>query len=146
MTSSSSMTRIVPVLVVDMTVSLPPGRADRRPRGPASPSARFGERQNHRKPRPLAARAVAANRPLVLAHDAVGDRQSEARAAAGGLRGEKRIVDARELLRWDAGPGVGNLGDCPIPIEARDDRQPSAPRHGIPRVEEQVEEYLLELM
>src|ERR1035438_4232491 len=49
----------------------------------------------------------------VLLDDAVGDGKSQAGAAAvagfgGGLGGEKRIVYALEVLRFDATAGVGN--------------------------------------
>ena len=51
------------------------------------------------------------NRAVVLAHDAVGDRQAEAGAAADRLGREERIVDARELLGRNARAGVGDFGD-----------------------------------
>ena len=69
------------------------------------------ERQGQREPGALADRAVAADRPLMLAHDPVDDRQPEPRAAADRLRGEKRIVDARQLLGRDARTRVGDFGD-----------------------------------
>ena len=62
-----------------------------------------------------------------------------------GLGGEEGIVDAIEVLRGDAGAGVGHLGHHLVPLLARGDRQPAAARHGVPRVQEQVEEHLLEL-
>ena len=74
-------------------------------------------------PRPVRAAGVSVNRvpwptalsqridALMLAHDAVDDRQAEPGAAADGLRREERIVDARELLRRDARTRVGDLDD-----------------------------------
>ena len=105
-----------------------------------------GQRQRQREPRALPDRAVAVNRAVVLAHDAVGDRQAEARAAADRLGREERIVDARQLLRRNAGAGVGDLGDHAIAVDARRDRQPAAARHRVAGVEEQVQEHLLQLM
>ena len=81
---------------------------------------------HQREPRALPDRAVAADRAVVLAHDAVGDRQAEAGAAADRLGREERIVDARELLRRDARAGVGDLGDRAIAVDARRHRQPAA--------------------
>ena len=43
-------------------------------------------------------------------------------------------------------PGVGDLRDRPIAVDAGRDRQPAAARHGVARVQEQVEEHLLELV
>ena len=83
----------------------------------SSPGARARrgrrQRQRQREARALPDRAVAVNRAVVLADDAVGDRQAEAGAAADRLRREERIVDARELLGRNARPGVGDLGDRP---------------------------------
>src|SRR5690348_12103373 len=44
----------------------------------------------------------------VLAHDPVGDGQSEPGAFANGLRREERIEDLREMLRCDPGTSVGD--------------------------------------
>ena len=101
MISSSSTTRIVPLREVAMA-QLRPRAARRRCRR---------QRQRQREPRALPDRAVAANRAVVLAHDAVGDRQPEAGAAADRLGGEERIVDARQLLGRNARTGVGDFGD-----------------------------------
>ena len=60
------------------------------------------ERQGQGEPGALADRAVAPDRTLVLSHDPVDDRQAEARAAADRFRREERIVNARQLLGWNA--------------------------------------------
>ena len=140
MISSSSTTRIVPLRDVAMG---PTGRASRA--GALDASARSGSVSVNRVPWPT--RAVAANRAVVLVHDAVGDRQAEAGAAADRLRREERIVDAREMLRRNAGAGVGDLDDAAIRPSTRvDDRQPAAARHRVARVQEQVQEHLLQLV
>src|SRR5437773_1254313 len=46
------------------------------------------QRQRQREAGPLADGAVAPNRPVVLVHDAVGDREPKAGAAPDGLGGE----------------------------------------------------------
>ena len=52
-----------------------------------------------------------------------------------------------ELLRRNARAGVGDLDDAPCRRRARvDDRQPAALRHRVARVEEQVQEHLLQLV
>src|SRR5436190_19792201 len=98
MISSSSTTRTVPLWEAAMLIRRAP-RLD------------LFERQAQSEPCALADRAVAANRPLMLAHNPVDDGQAEPRAAADRLRGEKRIINARQLLRWNPGAGVGNLRD-----------------------------------
>src|SRR6185503_2540660 len=74
----------------------------------------------------LAGRAVALNRRLVLADDAIRDRQAEAGALAHRLGGEERIVNAREVLGLDAVAGIRHFGDRLVALESRGDRQPSA--------------------
>ena len=83
----------------------------------AARDARRRERQGQREARALPDRAVAVNRAVVLAHDAVGDRQAEAGAAADRLGREERVVDARELLRRNPGAGVGDFGDRAIALD-----------------------------
>ena len=61
------------------------------------------------EPRALADDALAVDRAVVLAHDAVGDGQAEAGALADRLGREERIVDAGEVLARNAGAGVRQL-------------------------------------
>ena len=83
---------------------------------------------------------------VVLVDDAVGDRQAEAGAAADRLGREERIVDARQMLRRNARPGIGDLRERAIAVDPGRHRQPAAARHRITRVEKQVQEDLLQLM
>src|SRR3954452_19726241 len=133
MISSSSTTRTVPLWEAAMLVRRAP-RLD------------LFERQGQGKPGTLADRAVAADRALMLVHNPVDDRQAEARAAADRFRGEKRIVDARQLLRGDARTRVSHLGDGGVAVHPRRNRQPASAWHRVARVQEQVEEHLLELV
>src|SRR5215831_7814064 len=78
-----------------------------------------GKREAQREPRALPHRAVAVDRAIVLAHDAVGDRQAEPGALANRLSREERIVDAREVFAGDARPGVGDFDDGLFVLHAR---------------------------
>src|SRR4051812_13925709 len=96
-------------------------------------SARKGEREA----RALPDGAVTMNRAVVLADDAVRDRQPESRAAANGLRREERVVDARQMRRWNSGARVGDLHEGMVALEARLHGQPAAARHRVACVEKQ---------
>src|SRR3954453_23434730 len=135
MISSSSTTRIVPWREVAIPLLRPCG-----PRGGR------GGRQHQREPRPLSNCAVAADHPVVLVDDPVGNRQAEPGPAADRLRREERIVDAGQLLGRDPGPGIGDLGERLAVDDARRHREPAAARHRIAGVQEQVEEHLLQLV
>ena len=82
----------------------------------AGRSAAHG-RKRQDEPRALPDRAVAVDRAVVLAHDAVGDRQAEAGALADRLGREERIVDAGEVLARNPGAGVGHFGDRAVAVE-----------------------------
>src|SRR5438132_13904146 len=117
MISSSSTTRTVPLLGPAMLLRGAPGRD-------------LLERKRHGELGALADGAVALDRALMVADDAVGDGQPEAGAAADRLRREKRVVDARQIFRGNARAGVGNFhDDHAVFIESRGHRQPSAVWH-----------------
>src|SRR5271169_4448724 len=85
----------------------------------------------------------------VFLNDAVGYRQPQAGAAgmAGlgfGLGGEKRIVDAMNVFLRDAAAGVRHRDADVVPV-ARGDGERASRGHGVFRVEEQVQEDLLQL-
>ena len=105
-------------------------------------------RQRHRQGEPcaLADDAVAVDDALVLLDDPVGDGQPEARATADGLGREKRIVDPGKLLGWDPRASIGNFHHDAAGFHPARDRQPAAAWHRVARVEEQVQEHLLELV
>src|SRR5581483_10294155 len=99
MISSSSMTRIVPLREFAIEFWTRSKRTALLLRGARRRGGVLGgQRQRDREPRSLADRAVAADRPVVLPDDAVGDRQPEAGAAADRLGREERIVDPRQML------------------------------------------------
>ena len=103
-------------------------------------------RQAQREARALPDGAGAADGAVVLVNDPVGDRQAQSGAAADRFRGEERVVDPRQVLGGNARSRVGHLGDGAIAVDACRDRQPATPRHRVARVEEQVQEHLLQLM
>ena len=96
--------------------------------------------------RALADRAVAGDRAVVLAHDAVGDRQAEAGALADGFGGEERIVDARDVFARNPGARIGDFDDGAIALETGGNRQPAAARHRVLGIQEEIEEHLLQLV
>jgi len=82
----------------------------------------------------------------VFLDDAVGDGEAKACAAAVGLGGEKRIVDTRDVLGRDARTGVRHFHGDRVAGGGSGHRQPSTLRHGITRVEKQIQEHLLQLV
>ena len=59
------------------------------------------------------------------------------------LGGEKRIVDALQVLGRDAGAGIGDDG-LNVAVDQRSDAQTPAAGHGIFGVQQQVEKDLLQ--
>ena len=90
MISSSSMTRMEALR--RMSVLLGCGAARAR----AARAGAGGKFED--EPGALADHALAVDRAVVLAHDAVGDREAEAGALADRLGGEERVVDPREVF------------------------------------------------
>src|ERR1043166_6760002 len=97
------------------------------------------------KSRALARRAVAPDGAVVLLHDAIGDREAETGAAADRLRREERSEDPPQMLGRNSGPRVTGPRDRLMIGGPRGNGRPPAAGHGIPRVEEQIEEDLLQL-
>src|SRR5580658_6952788 len=92
--------------------------------------------------------ALHANLSGVFLDDAVGDGKAEAGAAGlafarRSLGGEERIVNALNMLRGNAGSGIGDADADALPVE-RGHAQRAAARHGVFCVQEQVQEHLLQ--
>src|SRR6476659_5418040 len=100
MISSSSMMRIEPLRAIQRAFESV-GRA-RQPLGRR-------QRKAQREPGALTEAAVAVDGPVVLADDAIGNRQAETGALADGLGREERIVNTRKVLAGNAGAGIGHL-------------------------------------
>src|SRR5688572_11489241 len=96
MISSSSTTRMEALR--RMAFLLGPGGARR-------PLEWRGRKFKH-EARALADHAFAVDRAMMLAHDAVGDGQTKARAVADRLGGEERVVNPGEVLARDTRPGI----------------------------------------
>ena len=114
-------------------------------------------REEHPKLRAPVDLTIHFNPAAVLLDDPVGGRQPEARSLADVLGGEERFEDVRKVLRCDAGPVVADAQTRPgrdrrgrRRVRARGfdercvDREPSANRHGITRVDGQVQEHLFD--
>src|SRR5262249_36312347 len=80
----------------------------------------------------------------MLLNDTVGDRKPQTGALARGLGSEEGIVDAVQILGCDTVSRVGNLNPRTEPIGPGADFQSSAAAHGVARVEEEIQEYLLQ--
>src|SRR5437867_1187874 len=93
---------------------------------------------------PLADGAFDADLPAVLAHDAVGDGEAEARAAAGGLGGEEGIEDLREVIGRDTHAVVADLDAHGRVFAFSCERQLAAVGHGVAGVHDEVHENLLQ--
>src|ERR1700678_4786050 len=82
----------------------------------------------------------------VLLNDAVAYREAEARAAAltglgRGFGSKEWVINALEVLGGDAGAGVGDDG-FDMPVGDGGYAQLASLRHGVFRIEQQVEEDL----
>src|SRR5882724_10920072 len=92
--------------------------------------------------------AFHSNLPRMLLNNAVGHRQAQARSftlafTRRGFGGEEWIVDALDMLLRNARPGVRHDHTYAIAVGCRHP-QPSALGHRVPRVQEQVQEDLLQ--
>src|SRR5271155_2754122 len=92
--------------------------------------------------------AFHANLASMFLDDAVGDGKAQTGAAglafAGrSLGGKERIVNALNVLRGNAAPGVGHAHADALTVE-RGHAQRATARHGVLRVQEQVQEHLLQ--
>src|SRR5580704_6909654 len=93
------------------------------------------EREIEREGRASAGMTLHANLARVLLNDAVGDRKSEAGAAGlafarRSLRSKERIVNALNVFRRDARPGVGHTHADALAVE-RGYAQRAATRHRV---------------
>jgi len=83
---------------------------------------------------------------VVLLDDAVGERQAQAGAATHGLGREERVEDARQMLGSDAAAVVLDLDPDLVPgVAAAHDDQAALRADRLGRVDEQVQEHLIEL-
>src|SRR5215213_9500349 len=97
------------------------------------------------KSRALARRALTLDRCFMLANDAVGNRQPQAGALTHRFRREERVVNAREVFRRDTVTGIRYFSEGLFAVQPRCDCQPATARHRIARIQEQIQEHLLQL-
>src|SRR4029077_12971548 len=82
----------------------------------------------------------------VLLNDTVCDRQTEARPFTCSLGGEEGIVDAVDMLGIDAVAAVEDVDlDAAVFLVRRLHFQHATRSHGVARVDEQIQEHLLQL-
>src|SRR5579862_4956013 len=83
--------------------------------------------------------------PAVFAHDAISHRKPQSRSLASALGSEERIIDALQVLGCDALPIVTYIDACkPIRVPGLDGEPPPL-FHGVARIQEEVQENLLQL-
>src|SRR5450432_4403639 len=93
--------------------------------------------------------AFDANLSGVFLKYAVGDGEPKTRAAILAfarcvLGGEKRIVDATDVFLSDSGTGVRDRDIHSLAVRRGDPQSSSPARHGILRIQEQIQEHLLQ--
>src|SRR5579863_7160473 len=88
--------------------------------------------------------ALDADGAAVLAHDTVRHREAQASSFPGTFGCEKRIIDALQMLGRDALPAISYF-DAGEPLFVPSaNRQRTAGLHGVARVQEQIQKYLLQ--
>src|SRR5262249_14874032 len=117
-------------------------------------------RQEDGELRALAGLAFDEDEAARLLDDAVDGGETKPGAGAHLLRREERLEDARQILAWNADAGVGHLDlhvfagrhylvGAPHRIFARHvggaDGERAARRHGVPRIDGEIDDDLLEL-
>ncbi len=125
---------------------------------PAAPRSRQGEIYAKGRARPRL--AVDVDKPAVLLHNAVHGGQTEPGALAHFLRAEERIEDLllRRLIHSRSGVGDDHHRVCTgltVTVSMDEpfvhvglgcsDKEPSSPRHGVTRVGDKIEKYLIDL-
>src|SRR5580698_2090659 len=84
------------------------------------------------------------DRAAMLLNDTVGHREPEARAFMRALGGEERIVDAAQVLRRDSMAGIRYVYFHGGAIPPGAHFESASARHGIARIQEEIQEYLLQ--
>src|SRR5207248_5003411 len=115
----------------------------RRRRGREGSASLGSARQAQGEGRPLPGDRARRELPGMLLGDLLREREAEAGAAF--LGGEERIEDPTEPLGRDPRTGVAELDEDVAVGEARPDEDGAAPRHGLPRVADEIQEQLADL-
>ncbi len=99
----------------------------------------------HSEMRSLPGTAIHENTSAVLLNNPISHSQPQARSFADGFGREKGIEDPSDILFGNAHAGIGDIHDNHGFIHSRLNCNLSAGGHGIPRIQEQVDENLLKL-
>src|SRR5882757_3233719 len=94
----------------------------------------------------LAGRGANINFSSVLFDDAITDRKPQAGAAPAGFGGEKWIENPMDVLAWNTRASVDDFDFHAAVMRGSAHFQHSAAGHGVARVQEQIQKYLLELV
>ncbi len=81
----------------------------------------------------------------MLLDNAITDAQSQAGAFAHGFGREKRLENPIEMFRRNAAPGVGYFHHHPLIFHQTADQEGASFRHGLARIEGQIQQDLLKL-
>src|SRR5688572_2881073 len=131
MISSSSTTRIEPFFCISSP--LIPDRARSRL------NVRDGQR--YCEAGSLTDGALTREHAVVLADDAVGNRQTETGAFSNQFRREERVVDARQVLARYPRTGIPDFSRNLTVLQPRRHRQPAALRHRVASIQEEIQKY-----
>src|SRR5215472_2546704 len=142
MAGSSSITSTLPLEIAASTS-----------RGGASdgidklPGRRFHLKPGEFQVEQRAARARIGNldRAAVFLDDAIGDGEAQARAFARGLGRKERVVNAVEVFGGNAGARIADIHAGAGLLAPRAYGERAAALHGVTRIQEQVQEDLLQL-
>src|SRR5690242_5840183 len=94
----------------------------------------------------LSGRGPHVNLSRVFLDDSVAYRETKARAPAVGLGGEERIEDAVNVFARNSCAGIRDFDFDAAVVRAGADFEHPSTRHGIARVQKQIQEYLLQLV
>ena len=95
--------------------------------------------------RAFAGLAVHFDLSSMFAHNSVGNRKTQTGALARGLGGEERIVDTTQMFRGNSRTGVPDFRIDGAIVAPGANGQRTALLHRVARVQEKVEEHLLQL-
>src|SRR5262245_52669471 len=104
------------------------------------------QRQHESETCPLPRITLTREGAAMLLDNSVGDGQAKTSTAAVGFSCEERIVDAGEMLRRNPDASITHFDDRVRAACRCRDRKPATFRHRVTRVQEQVEEHLLQLV
>src|SRR6267154_2321653 len=89
--------------------------------------------------------AVDFDGPPMLAHDAIRNRKPQSGPLFRAFCGEERVVDTGHVLGWNALPAIHYIDTCEPVFTTGPHSQRSSGFHRIARIQEKIQENLLQL-